>query len=589
MRRFAAALALAAAIAVLAGFAPPASAAPVTYVAPVSGPVTDPFRPPSTQYGAGNRGLEYKTNPGDGARASAPGRVTFAGQVGGQLHVVIQHSDGVRTSYSFLRSITVRVGQVLRQGDALGTTNDTFHFGARIGDAYVDPAILIASGPARVHLVPDGEFSEQGAHRDGWALAQSVVDHFGAVSADAYDWMTSGVAATSTSVTQMADALDSVGRGAVAAAGSASGSARDALARFGREIVAVAAQVRAGTFDLMHDSAQPLVGLLDRVVNLGEWAGPFAALAAALADIIEAWAQPCTPTDVDPPPIVAPQNRIAVFVAGLGSHSSGPHARENLSRELDSTALGYWPQNVYDFSYRGGRDPAPYKPRDTTQPLENDARHLRDLLDQIANDHPGAQVDLIAHSQGGLIVREALAHDYDGPGHELPTIDHVVTLATPHHGADGATAAAWMRWSVEGRAIRRLAHHGFKGFDVTGPGVAELSETSDFIKRINARPLRDGVQYTSIASAADLTVPAVRARLANATNVVVDARPSSPITGSHSSIKQSPAARREVELAIADRPPTCQPAVATATRAFTGAAIATGEDIAGFGANGIVP
>src|SRR3569623_59662 len=148
VRRFAAALAVAIAIAVLAGFAPPASAAPVTYVAPVSGPVVDPFRPPSTQYGAGNRGLKYKTSPGDGVRASAPGRVTFAGQVGGELHVVIQHSDGVRTSYSFLQSIGVRAGQTLRQGDAVGTTKDSFHFGARIGDAYVDPAILIASGPS---------------------------------------------------------------------------------------------------------------------------------------------------------------------------------------------------------------------------------------------------------------------------------------------------------------------------------------------------------------------------------------------------------------------------------------------------------
>ena len=64
----------------------------------------------STPYGAGNRGLEYSTTPGGPAHASAPGRVTFAGQVGGQLHVVVQHADGVRTSYSFLRTIAVRAG-----------------------------------------------------------------------------------------------------------------------------------------------------------------------------------------------------------------------------------------------------------------------------------------------------------------------------------------------------------------------------------------------------------------------------------------------------------------------------------------------
>jgi hypothetical protein len=575
-----AALAVLIGIAVLAGFAPPASAAPVTYVAPVSGTVTDPFRPPSSQYGAGNRGLQYATTPGAPARASASGRVTFAGQVGGALHVVVQHADGVRTSSSFLRTINVRVGQVVNQGDTVGTTADTFHFGARIGDAYVDPGILLESGPARVHLVPDGEFTEEGAHRDSFALGRVVLDHLGSIGASAYDWAKAGAHAALFSAEDAAAALDRLGQHARDLARDATGAARRSLLRLGRRLVALADHVRDGTVDLWRDgiraTADEFIGLLDRIVNMGQWAGPFAALAAALADIVEAWVEPCTPPDVDPPPIAAP-NRIAVFIAGLGSHSSGQHAPENLSQEVNSTALGYWPQNVYDFSYRGGRTPQPYKARDTTRRLEDDARDLRELLDQIAHDHPGAQVDLIAHSQGGLIAREALAHDYDGPGHELPTIGHVVTLATPHHGADQATALAWMRWSVEGRAIRRLAHRSFKGFDVMGPGVAELSETSDFIKHVNARPLREDVAYTSIASAADLTVPAARTRLANARNVVVNARPTS-FTGSHSSIKHSPAALREMQLAIADLPPTCQPVYATATRAFTGAAVALAED-----------
>ena len=585
MRRSFAVLAVLVASAVLAGFAPPASAAPVSYVAPVSAPVVDPFRPPSTKYGPGNRGLLYDTTPGQGVVASAPGRVTFAGQVGGALHVVVQHADGVRTSYSFLRAITVRVGQVVRQSDRVGTAGDTFHFGARIGDAYVDPAILIASGPAHVHLIPDGEFSEAGAHRDRWALARIVADRVGAIGRGAYDWAKAGAHTVAFAAADLADSLDRLGHHAFAVARRATGKARAGLRRLGRELLSLARQVRDGTLDLTHDALRVttdrLVGLLDQIVNLGEWAGPFAALAAALADIIEAWTEPCTPADVAPPRMVMPENRIAVFVAGLGSHSSGQHAPENLSSELDSLALGYSVANTYDFSYRGGRHPEPYDARATTRDLRADARDLRALLDQIAHDHPGMQVDLIAHSQGGLIAREALAHDYDGPHHELPPIGHVVTLATPHHGADAATAAAWLRWSVEGRAIRRIAREEFTSFDLTGPGVAELSETSRFIHRINHRALREGVAYTSIASATDLTVPAVRARLAGATNVIVDADPGKFLAGSHSSIKRSAAAQRELQLAIADAPPTCQPVLANATRAFTGAFIATTEDAAG--------
>jgi alpha-beta hydrolase superfamily lysophospholipase len=584
VRRSFAALAVLVGIAVLAGFAPPASAAPVTYVAPVNGPVIDPFRPPSTPYGSGNRGLEYSTTPGGVARASAPGRVTFAGQVGGALHVVIQHADGVRTSYSFLRSIEVRSGQVMRQNDPVGTTNDTFHFGARIGDAYVDPAILIESGPARVHLIPDGEFTEEGAHHDSRALGRFVADRAATVDQHSYTWAGAGEPSLvgAPGAAEFADSIDRLASHAFRLARGASGGSRAALLRLGRQLLAFARDVRNGAVDLAHAAfdatTNGLVGLLDQIVNMGEWAGPLAALAAALADIIEAWARPCTPEDVAPPPMPMPQNRIAVFVAGLGSHARYQHAPETLSSELDAAALGYAPENTIDFSYRGGRHPEAYDARDTTRDLRDDARDLRDLLDEIAKEHPGAQVDLIAHSQGGLIVREALAHDYDGPGHELPSIAHVVTLATPHHGADGATTAAWLRWSAEGRAIRALAKRQFGSFDLTRPGVAQLSETSQFIDRINHRSLREGVAYTSIASAMDMTVPAVRTRLAHAANVIVDAAPSNPLTGSHSTIKQSPAARREVRLAIADAPPTCHAVADTAARAFTGAAIATLED-----------
>ena len=76
--------------------------------------------------------------------------------VGGSLHVVVRHADGVRTSYSFLRSVLVHRGDEVVRGQPVGTTGDRFHFGARIGDVYIDPALLFGdAGPPRVHLVPD--------------------------------------------------------------------------------------------------------------------------------------------------------------------------------------------------------------------------------------------------------------------------------------------------------------------------------------------------------------------------------------------------------------------------------------------------
>ncbi|MFT5530229.1 MAG: murein DD-endopeptidase MepM/ murein hydrolase activator NlpD [Candidatus Poriferisodalaceae bacterium] len=126
---------------------------PWPYTWPTDAPVVDPFRPPSTPYGAGNRGLEFATDPGSAVHAARAGLVTFAGQVGGQLHVTLAHRDGVRTSYSFVASIVVSKGSSVATGQVIATSGQRLHVGARIGSAYIDPAILFGAS-TRVRLVP---------------------------------------------------------------------------------------------------------------------------------------------------------------------------------------------------------------------------------------------------------------------------------------------------------------------------------------------------------------------------------------------------------------------------------------------------
>jgi murein DD-endopeptidase MepM/ murein hydrolase activator NlpD len=127
------------------------------YLPPVDAPVTDGFRPPQSRYGPGNRGLQYGVSPGEVVRSAAAGQVTFAGRIGAASYVTVRHADGVRTTYSFLVRVEVRAGQSVRAGEPVGRAGPSFHFGARIGRAYLDPAILLAGGqpgPVRVHLVP---------------------------------------------------------------------------------------------------------------------------------------------------------------------------------------------------------------------------------------------------------------------------------------------------------------------------------------------------------------------------------------------------------------------------------------------------
>lgn len=131
--------------------APPAPV--VQYQPPVLAPVVDPYRPPATRYGPGNRGIEYATAPGTVVVAAAGGRVTFAGRVAGSLDVTILHADGVRTSYVGLATTGVRVGDRVAGGARIGTTGTRLHIGARLGDDYLDPASLWGAA-SRAVLVP---------------------------------------------------------------------------------------------------------------------------------------------------------------------------------------------------------------------------------------------------------------------------------------------------------------------------------------------------------------------------------------------------------------------------------------------------
>lgn len=122
---------------------------------PVEGTVVDGFRPPAHVGAPGNRGWEYATAPGAAVVAVLGGVVAFAGPIGSQRYVSVDHPGGLRTTYSFLAEVSVTRGQPIAAGTQLGVAGSTFHFGLRRNGAYLDPAILfdaVPSGPAR--LVP---------------------------------------------------------------------------------------------------------------------------------------------------------------------------------------------------------------------------------------------------------------------------------------------------------------------------------------------------------------------------------------------------------------------------------------------------
>ena len=97
-----------------------------------------------------------------------------------------------------------------------------------------------------------------------------------------------------------------------------------------------------------------------------------------------------------------------------------------------------------------------------------------------------AQVDVVAHSMGGLAVRYYLR-----TGETAPSIRRAVFLGTPHRG----TAAAVLAW---------------------GDGGREMVPGSDFLMELNqGRPVPEGVEALAIRTPVDLRViPASSGRLA---------------------------------------------------------------------------
>lgn len=93
-------------------------------------PVEHPERQVISRYGPRgqreHKGMDIKAPTGTPIMAAADGTVTYAGTRSGYgLVVEINHGDGVDTRYAHLERIDATVGQVVRQGDHIGTLGGT--------------------------------------------------------------------------------------------------------------------------------------------------------------------------------------------------------------------------------------------------------------------------------------------------------------------------------------------------------------------------------------------------------------------------------------------------------------------------------
>ena len=411
--------------------ATPAAAAPApagAWTRPVDGPVVRGFDAPTSRYGPGHRGADLAVPDGTPVRAAGDGVVTFAGVVAGTLHVVVAHAGDLRTSYSFLAVAAVRRGEVVHRGDVIGTTGGPtgahpagFHLGLRRGDDYLDPMLLF--GPPDltrvVHLAPVG-------HADPPSGGSWAVEALG------------------------------IRRG------------------LGVELPTVVHPPGGPRPDGSGGVSERVLGWLQGGMAAVRSLGPTvpgasdAAAVATRALELSTAGQDCTAA----PPAADGRGGSGHLLMAVGGIDSSTDRRTGATFALPSAALGYRADEVHWFSYapRGG----PYSAADTHGPIRAAARRLAAQLRALHALEPGREVDLLGHSQGGVVVDAFLLHEYDAADPSFPPLGTVVTLSSPHEGAPLATAAARVGATRSGpRGARRRVRRrppGDRGLDRRPPG-----------------------------------------------------------------------------------------------------------------------
>ena len=127
---------------------------------PVDGPAVQEFAPIGAY--AGHWGLDFGVEVGTPVSAAASGSVTFAGSVAAMRTVTIDHGGGLRTSYSYLSSISVAAGDWVSVGQVIGASGlhhgvAAVHLSVRVDGTYRDPALWLRCGgsiPNALWLAP---------------------------------------------------------------------------------------------------------------------------------------------------------------------------------------------------------------------------------------------------------------------------------------------------------------------------------------------------------------------------------------------------------------------------------------------------
>lgn len=648
------------------------------FIAPVDGPIIRRFEQPLSPYGSGHRGIDFGVDEGAEVVASNDGAVIFAGPVADDgLFVTISHDGPLETTYSFLSEISVTAGEKVRRGDPIGLSGPghpgeeqpALHFGARIGDHYIDPEILLLRGlddiSELISLAPLDEVSYEeetavggsgyldpvppaasdggswfvrlgerlaswgragvrvaaGVGRWIWDRGVDIGRLFGKASDRVGGWLSSAWGAVKSGASAVKGAFDAAARrsgqfleslwdwtrrgvktlggwvadlwrGAVSVTKTLVAWMKQAATTAWRAVRAVAATVTGWARSVARAAFGAISWVAGEVGGLVKWIGgsikkvadqtvAYRLIPAALEQYRcdrEGHPPPRLPDraelDAGVTPPEAPNNNIVVALAGIGSHTSvnpdGTGDSNAAMYQMDFDTLGYSEDDIYFFSYDGIREGGrgayrlhdPYSKEDTEQPIELAALKLARQIEEIHRRHPDRKIDILAHSQGGLVAQYYLTRLYDGDNDQGISIDHFITIGTPHHGADAAQLYRRLAVSSQGEAVLDgldavAAHFGLP--EASSSSARQMAEGSTFLTQLDMAWDPTKVATTTIAATFDLVVTPQKTRLRGARHYTADLPTTFSSTMAHGAVVNANSTREIVYNALSDSPSACTP------------------------------
>ncbi|MGW0249922.1 esterase/lipase family protein [Nocardia goodfellowii] len=193
----------------------------------------------------------------------------------------------------------------------------------------------------------------------------------------------------------------------------------------------------------------------------------------------------CVPTARHPEPVV--------LVHGTWGNQS---TWNGLAPQLKDAGMCVFSLNYgrQGFSLRGS-EPGVYGTAD----IRSSAKEIAVFVGRVRAATGAARVDVVAHSQGGPLVRQYLR--FEGGAQRGPEVHRLVTIGATHHG----TTADGLGYLLPGGSASAPSDAVIAR--VLGTAATQQLAGSEFLRRLNAAgDTEPGIAYTAIATRVDRVV-----------------------------------------------------------------------------------